>query len=71
MPPAPRKPSLNVDSIRVCKLQGGTIADSMVMKGIVISRYVDEAILCSGLNINDLRLFHYLFKEILKEQSST
>lgn len=38
MPSAPKKPSLNVDSVRVCKLQGGTIGDSTVMKGIVVSR---------------------------------
>jgi T-complex protein 1 subunit theta len=38
MPSAPKKPSLNVDSVRVCKLPGGTIDDSVVMKGIVVSR---------------------------------
>ncbi len=38
MPAAPKKPALNVDSVRVCKLQGGTIGDSLVMKGIVVSR---------------------------------
>ena len=44
MPPAPRKLSLNVDSVRVCKLQGGTIADSLVMKGIVVSRNTEGTI---------------------------
>jgi hypothetical protein len=38
MPPAPRKASLSVESVRVCKLQGGTIKDSLVMKGMVLSR---------------------------------
>lgn len=40
MPPAPKKPSVNVDSVRVCKLQGGTIDDSKVLKGMVITRQV-------------------------------
>ena len=44
MPPAPKKPSLNVDSVRVCKLQGGTIGDSLVMKGIVVSRNTEGTI---------------------------
>lgn len=38
IPPAPRRPSLSVDSVRVCKLQGGNITDSQTMKGIVIAR---------------------------------
>ena len=44
MPPAPKKPSLNVDSVRVCKLQGGTIGDSVVMKGIVVSRNTEGTV---------------------------
>lgn len=44
MPPAPRKASLSVDSVRVCKLQGGTIKDSLVMKGMVLSRDTEGTI---------------------------
>jgi len=38
MPPAPKRPSVNVDSVRVCKLIGGGITDSTVIKGIVVQR---------------------------------
>jgi T-complex protein 1 subunit theta len=38
MPPAPKKASLNVDNVRVCKLIGGSIADSTVIKGVVVLR---------------------------------
>jgi len=38
MPPAPKRPSVNVDSVRVCKLIGGSITDSTVIKGIVVHR---------------------------------
>lgn len=40
--PAPKKPSLSVDAVRVCKLQGGNISDSQMMKGMVLARYVNS-----------------------------
>jgi hypothetical protein len=38
MPPAPKKPSINVDNVRVCKMIGGGIGDSTVVRGIVVQR---------------------------------
>lgn len=38
MPSAPKKPSINVDNIRVCKIMGGNLYDSTVIKGMVIQR---------------------------------
>ncbi len=38
MPKAPRKPSLNVDNVRVCKILGSNIYESEVVKGIVVER---------------------------------
>ncbi|KAJ0405557.1 hypothetical protein P43SY_009606 [Pythium insidiosum] len=38
MPSAPKKPSINVDNIRVCKIRGGNLYDSSVIKGMVIQR---------------------------------
>jgi T-complex protein 1 subunit theta len=37
-PSAPRAPSINVDNIRVCKIMGGNLYDSKVIKGMVIQR---------------------------------
>lgn len=44
MPPAPRAASVNVDNIRVAKLIGGTIADSAIVKGVVVQRDTEGAI---------------------------
>ena len=38
MPPAPKRASVNVDSVRVCKLIGGSVTDSSVIKGLVVQR---------------------------------
>ncbi|GAB9463860.1 T-complex protein 1, theta subunit [Globisporangium polare] len=38
MPSAPKKPSINVDNIRVCKIRGGNLYDSTVIKGMVVQR---------------------------------
>jgi hypothetical protein len=38
MPPAPKRAVLNVDNVRVCKLIGGSIGDSTVIKGVVVLR---------------------------------
>jgi T-complex protein 1 subunit theta len=38
IPPAPKRPSLNVDNVRVCKLIGGSTSDSTVIKGVVVQR---------------------------------
>ena len=38
MPPAPRRPGINVDNVRVTKLIGGSITDSQVMRGLVVQR---------------------------------
>ncbi|DBA04800.1 TPA: hypothetical protein N0F65_004437 [Lagenidium giganteum] len=37
-PNAPKKPSINVDNIRVCKIMGGNVFDSTVIKGMVVQR---------------------------------
>lgn len=37
-PLPPKKPSVNVDRVRVCKLLGKSISDSTVMKGMVLHR---------------------------------
>lgn len=44
MPSAPRKPSINVDNIRVCKIMGGNLTDSTVIKGMVIQRDAEGVI---------------------------
>lgn len=44
MPPAPRKPTVSVDNIRVAKLIGGTIADSQIVKGVVVQRDTEGSI---------------------------
>lgn len=38
MPPLPAKPSLSVENVRVCKLLGGSAADSHVVRGMVVQR---------------------------------
>jgi T-complex protein 1 subunit theta len=38
LPPKGKTPKINVDNIRVCKLRGGSIHDSEVIKGIVVTR---------------------------------
>ncbi|CAE7907048.1 cct8, partial [Symbiodinium sp. KB8] len=38
MPLPPKKPSINVDNVRVAKIIGGSIADSQVVKGLVVQR---------------------------------
>lgn len=38
MPLEPAKPYVNVDNVRVCKLLGKSVSDSVVMKGMVITR---------------------------------
>jgi len=38
MPKAPRLAKINVDNVRVCKLMGGSMYDSSVVKGMVVQR---------------------------------
>lgn len=38
MPPLPAKASLSVENVRVCKLLGGSAADSHVVHGMVVQR---------------------------------
>jgi T-complex protein 1 subunit theta len=38
MPVAPRKPRITADNVRVAKLQGGSVTDSLVVKGMVLQR---------------------------------
>ena len=40
MPPAPHKAQINVDNVRVCKLRGGNISQSEVVKGMVVTKNV-------------------------------
>ena len=44
MPPAPKRPYVNVDNVRVAKLIGGGVADSTVIKGIVVMRTAEGAV---------------------------
>ncbi|CAM9857273.1 unnamed protein product [Ascophyllum nodosum] len=44
MPPAPAKPTLSVENVRVCKLLGASTADSHVVHGMVIQRDVEGSI---------------------------
>lgn len=44
MPPAPKRPYVNVDSVRVCKLIGGAITDSTVIRGVVVLKDVAGAV---------------------------
>jgi chaperonin GroEL (HSP60 family) len=36
MPPAPKKASVNVENVRICKLQGGSVDQCHVINGMVI-----------------------------------
>lgn len=38
MPPLPAKAMLSVENVRVCKLLGGSTADSHVVRGMVVQR---------------------------------
>lgn len=38
MPPLPAKAMLSVENVRVCKLLGGSAADSHVVRGMVVQR---------------------------------
>lgn len=38
MPKAPKKPSLNVDNVRVAKVMGGSVFDSQVIMGMILQR---------------------------------
>ncbi|TDH68583.1 hypothetical protein CCR75_000972 [Bremia lactucae] len=44
MPAAPKKPSINVDNIRVAKIMGGNLNDSTVIRGMVIQRNTEGSI---------------------------
>lgn len=44
MPAAPRPAHVNVDNIRVAKLIGGTVADSQVIRGVVVQRDAEGSI---------------------------
>lgn len=44
MPPAPKKPSVNVDNVRVAKLIGGSVSDSQIVKGVVVQRDAEGSI---------------------------
>jgi T-complex protein 1 subunit theta len=38
LPPKGKVPKINVDNVRVCKMKGGSIHDSEVIKGMVVTR---------------------------------
>jgi len=38
LPPKGKVPKINVDNVRVCKMKGGSIHDSIVIKGMVVTR---------------------------------
>jgi len=44
MPPAPKAASVVVDHIRVAKMIGGTIADSSIVKGVVVQRAAEGSV---------------------------
>lgn len=44
MPRKAKNPSVNVDSVRICKLLGGTISDSKVVQGMVVQRDTEGTI---------------------------
>lgn len=44
MPPAPATARINVDNVRVCKLRGGNISQSEVVRGIVVTRGTEGTI---------------------------
>lgn len=43
-PIAPKKARVNVDNVRVCKIMGGSIYDSQVIKGMVVQRNTEGSI---------------------------
>lgn len=43
-PSEPRKPSINVDNVRICKIMGGNLYDSTVIKGMVIQRNTEGSV---------------------------
>ena len=51
MPPAPKRASINVEHVRVCKLIGGSIADSTVIKGVVVQRTTEVSDPDSGRGV--------------------
>lgn len=44
MPSAPRKPSINVDNVRVAKMIGCSVGDSQVVRGLVVQRDAEGTI---------------------------
>lgn len=44
MPPAPKRPSINMDNVRVAKIIGGTVRDSQVVRGMVVHRDAEGTI---------------------------
>jgi T-complex protein 1 subunit theta len=44
MPPAPKKPSVAADNVRVAKLIGGTVADSQIIRGVVVQRDTEGSV---------------------------
>jgi len=44
IPPAPKKPTLNFDNVRVVKLIGGNIHQSEVMKGFIVRRPAESEV---------------------------
>lgn len=44
MPAPPRKPTINVDNVRVAKLIGGAVTDSQVIRGLVVQRDADGTV---------------------------
>lgn len=44
MPAKPRKPSINIDNVRVAKIVGGNVRDSQVVRGMVVLRDAEGTI---------------------------
>ena len=44
IPPAPRKPTVTVDNVRVAKLIGGSVSDSQVLHGVVVLKDTEGSI---------------------------
>ncbi len=44
MPPHPKSPSIPVDNVRICKLQGGSVDQSHVIKGLVLLRGAEGSV---------------------------
>lgn len=58
MPPLPAKASLSVENVRVCKLLGGSAADSHVVRGMVVQR---NAEVCVYVSYSHVYVFVLLF----------